>query len=70
MVNFFKRLFSRKQHQKEPIYFLVRYRDHHSEDYMFFWTKNDQQIGPSFKTVIEAQIWLENNTENNNEHYL
>lgn len=70
MVDFFKKLFSKKQIKKEQIYFLVRYRDEHMEDYMFFWTKDNKQIGPSFKTAIEAEIWLESNTEKSYEHYL
>jgi hypothetical protein len=70
MVDFFKKLFSKKQSQKEPIYFLVRYRDEHMKDYMFFWTKDNKQIGPSFKTAIEAKIWLESNTEKSYEHYI
>lgn len=42
---------------------LIRYRDQHMEDYIYFWTVDDNQVSPSFFDEEAAQIWLQENTD-------
>ena len=66
MIKFFKNLFKRKESDipKEDIYFLVKYRDSEMDSYLYFWVKNNEAIGPSFNTPLEAQNWIKQHSNN------
>lgn len=55
MINFFRKLLRLKQQIEEPLYFLVEYRDEHSESYIYFWTRN---VSPVFSSIREAENWF------------